>query len=159
MAERLTRDQTRFYLQESVAKLSQHAAIALTKDPALKTFLLFLVEQEPRRMSGILKTALDKASAAVSAIDAHKAKEKTAEKRAAPSGVDIHETCKRAKLADTLSGKAANISVRASLSLIIEDADVTFSAELWQPISNDRSSFGRASPVLVRRGLQLGFRN
>ena len=119
IAERHIRDQTLFYMEQSVVNLSQNAAISITKAPELKKFLLFLVEREPKRMNGILKTVSERASAAVITIEARKEQERIAAKRAAPSDVDSPEICKRAKLAATVSGTGANIRVRASTAMKI----------------------------------------
>ena len=114
LAERHSRDQTLFYMNQSVEKLSQNAVISITKSPELKNFLLFLVEHEPKRMKGILKTASEKAEAILSAMDAEKGQEEAAKKRAAPSVVDLLGRPKRAKLAAAMSGTATNNMVRVS---------------------------------------------
>ncbi|KAL8787544.1 MAG: hypothetical protein Q9195_007716 [Heterodermia aff. obscurata] len=111
LAERQIRDQTLFYLQQSVTSLSRNSVNSITKASELKNFLFFLVEHEPRRMSGILKTASEKASAILKTIDAQKEHDKTAEKRAAPSSIDSSKASKRAKLVATASDAAANARV------------------------------------------------
>ena len=141
LAERHTRDQTLFYMEQSVVNLSQNAVIVITKAPELKKFLLFLAEHEPRRMNGILKIVSEKASAAIVAIDAQKEKERNATKRAAPSDADPPETVKRAKLAAAVPGTGANIRVRVFLPVIVEDTDVKSSAELRRGYWNYRLCF------------------
>ena len=130
--ERHVRDQTVFYMRQSVAKLSKNAAIVITKAPELKDFLHFLVEHEPKRMNGLLKAASEKASAALKEIDAQKECEcdTTTNKRAAPSCIESPKTSKRTKLAAAVSGTTTNSTVRVALPLMVENADITISAEL-----------------------------
>ena len=109
LAERHVRDQTLFYMQQSVDKLSQNAAISITKSPELKSFLLFLVQHEPKRMDSILKTASKKALESLSAIKEQKI---AAEKRAAASDFDLSKPNKKPKLAATVSGTAVSIKAK-----------------------------------------------
>lgn len=71
-SERHTRDQTIFYMDESIHKLSANAAAAIVHNDSFKSFLLFLVDHDPKKMASIMKIAVEKAAVAVQALEAKK---------------------------------------------------------------------------------------
>ena len=148
--ERRTRESTIFYMEESIKKLSPNAAIAIVRNDSFKSFLLFLVDHEPKKMASIMKTAAAKAAVAVKELEVKREQEKNEmkqknemkEKRKAAEeegeGCDDEQSqdeggrkAKKAKLVSTRqeddlgASRAARTSVRFSgVSLICLKTDV-----------------------------------
>ncbi|KAG7007490.1 hypothetical protein G7Y79_00009g025990 [Physcia stellaris] len=144
-SERHTRDQTIFYMEESIHKLSANAAAAIVHNDSFKSFLLFLVDRDPKKMASILKLAVEKAAVAVQALEAKRKEEKNEMKEKRKAAEEEGNDCdgeeetqgqaersaKKAKLVGSKQGtnlgafEAARTSVKFSGgSLICSKTDV-----------------------------------